>query len=99
MNKNNNECSYGNIMRFCKHITARELKRGNDFDFIQNTLIKAVEMGCSKGLAKFFIEDRTRKDLQTKAELNSAFCKDIEDLIYATKRENNRNEEHSYKKD
>lgn len=104
--KNNNECSYGNIMRFCKHITTRELNRGIDFDFIQDTLIKAVEMGCAKGLAKFLIEtdveaykERTRKDLQTKAEFNSAFCKVIEEILYAPKRENNRNEEHTYKKD
>lgn len=54
--KDKQECSYGNIMRFCKHITKRELERGHKYDYIQNMLVKAVEMGCAKGLAKFFDE-------------------------------------------
>lgn len=62
MNKNNNECSYGNIMRFCKHITTRELNRGNTYEYIQNMLVKAVEMGCAKGLAKFLTETDIKED-------------------------------------
>ena len=54
--KNINECSYGNIMRFCKHITKRELNRGHTYDYIQNMLVEAVKLGCAKGLAKFLIE-------------------------------------------
>ena len=84
MNKNN-ECSYGNIMRFCKHITKREMRRGKTFAYVQEMLLKAVEVGCAKGLARFW----TELDLETydKGDYN------------AKKRENNRNEEHTYKKD
>lgn len=105
MNKNN-EYNYGSIMRFCKNLTRRELEKGNTYDYIQNMLVKAVEIGCAKGLAKFLIEadteayeERIKKDLQTKSEFNSAFCKISEEILYAPKRENNRNEQHTYKKD
>lgn len=62
MNKNNNECSYGNIMRFCKHITKREMYRGKTFAYVQEMLLKAVEMGCAKGLAKFLTEADIKED-------------------------------------
>ena len=82
--KDKQECSYGNIMRFCKHITRRELERGHKYDYIQNMLVKAVEMGCAQGLSKFLDEIDVKEYMR---------------ITYATKRKNNRNEEHTYKKD
>ena len=54
--KDKQECSYGNIMRFCKHITKREMYRGKTFEYVQEMLLKAVELGCAKGLASFWAE-------------------------------------------
>lgn len=51
--KDKQECSYGNIMRFCKHITKREMHRGKTFAYVQEMLLKSVELGCAKGLASF----------------------------------------------